>query len=120
MKRFLYWSMLAWMLGGCFYDVESVMYPEKQCTIPATVTFTADVLPLLNQYCNNCHAGTFASAGIRLDQYSYVKTSVDNGKLMGSIKWSAGYSPMPKNASKLTTCNLDKIQAWITAGALNN
>jgi hypothetical protein len=46
--------------------------------------------------------------------------SVNNGKLMGSITWASGFSPMPKNASKMPDCEIQKIQKWIDQGALNN
>jgi len=107
------------IMKGCYYDIESDLYQGTNCEAATTTSFT-DVITILNKYCNSCHSGTSASGGIRLDQYNYVKTYVDNGKLMGSIKWTSGYSPMPQNSSKLSTCDIDKIQAWITAGALNN
>lgn len=108
------------ILGGCYSDVESVLYPETNCSSITTSLYSADVIPILNNYCNSCHSGSFASGGIRLDGYNYVKVYVDNGKLMGSINWDGGFSPMPKDGSKLSPCNIDKIKTWIDSGAANN
>lgn len=109
------------LLGSCYYDHEGILYPETaNCTAVATPLFAADVMPILDGRCNNCHAGSFASANIRLDNYQDVVTYVNDGSLMGSIRHAGSFSPMPKNSSKLSACEIDKIQNWINAGSLNN
>ncbi len=111
----------ALLLVGCYYDKEEILYPQSaNCTPIANPTFTTDVLPLLNAKCNNCHAGSSASAGIRLDSFSEVIKYVNNGTLMGSINHASGFSPMPKNGSKMSSCDIQKIQDWITTGAGSN
>lgn len=107
-------------LSACYNDKEIILYPESNCTTPTTAAYGADVVPLLNQHCNNCHTGSFASGGVRLDSYAEVKKYVDNGRLMGSIQWQSGFSAMPKNGTKLSSCNIGKIQVWIASGAANN
>jgi hypothetical protein len=111
----------ALFLIGCYYDKEEILYPESaNCTSISNPSFSADVLPLLNTKCNNCHAGSSASAGIRLDSFTEVIKHVNNGTLMGSINQTSGFSPMPKNGSKMSLCEIQKIQDWITAGAGGN
>lgn len=111
---------LVFTLAGCYYDKEGILYPETNCTVPANPTFQADVMPLLNTRCNTCHAGTSPSGGIRLDSFTEVSKYVKNGSLMGSIKHSPGYSAMPKGSGKMSSCEISKIQNWITSGALDN
>ncbi len=108
------------VLTGCYDDKEIILYPESACTPPATPSYQTDVVPILSQHCSSCHAGGFASGNVLLDSYAEVKKYADNGKLMGTITWSSGYSPMPKNGNKLTNCHITTIQAWVTAGSLNN
>lgn len=108
------------LMASCYNDKEAILYPETNCVPPATPSYQADVTPIMSQYCTSCHSGTFASGGVLLDSYPEVKKYVDNGKLIGSITWASGVSPMPKNGNKLSSCNIGKIQAWVTAGALNN
>ena len=106
---------------ACYYDKEEVLYPGSgACTIPTTLSFKTDVLPILNSRCNTCHAGVSPSAGISLATYTDVMKSVNNGSLMGSINWTSGFSAMPKNSSKMPSCEIQKIQTWIDQGALNN
>jgi hypothetical protein len=45
---------------------------------------------------------------------------VDSGQLLGAIKHSPGYSQMPKNEAMLVDCDIQKIETWITEGALQN
>src|SRR4051794_17328331 len=44
--------------------------PIKAAKAPApSLSFTGDVLPLLNKYCTNCHGGMRPRAGFPLDRY---------------------------------------------------
>jgi cytochrome c5 len=109
------------LLVSCFYDNEAMLYPESaNCDATAATTFSANVLPLLNGRCNSCHAGTSPSGGIKLNAYPEVMKYVNDGSLMGSIKHASGFSSMPKNGSKMSACQIQEIQSWIDAGALNN
>ncbi len=108
---------------SCYYDKSDLLYPDGKVPCDTTVAakFSTDVLPIMNTYCNSgCHSTASASAGIILDTYNGVKAHVANGRLMGSINQTGGYSAMPKGGSKLNTCTIAKIQQWINAGAPNN
>jgi len=114
-------TFFAILFSGCYYDKAEILYPGSTTCVPVTnPTFNANVLPLLNTNCNNCHAGTSPSGGIKLDTYTEVSKYVKSGSLMGSINNAAGFSPMPKGANKMPACQINQIQDWITAGALNN
>jgi hypothetical protein len=112
--------LMALVPWGCYNDKEMILYPDTNCTTAVAPTYSGTVAPIMAQYCNSCHSGAFPSGGVLTDTYSHLKPYVDNGRLMGSLQWASGYSPMPKNNSKLSNCNINNIQAWITAGALNN
>ena len=104
---------------GCYYDKEEVLYPDTFCDTTA-VTYSQSVAPVLSSFCNSCHGGNTPSAGIKLDTYADVKIQATNGRLWGAVSHSTNYSPMPKNATKLNSCNLSKIKKWVDAGAPNN
>jgi hypothetical protein len=108
-------------LSGCYYDNVETLYPgSANCTVPATSTFSVNVLPLLDNRCNSCHGGSSPSAGINLTSYTEVMKYVNNGSLMGSINHASGYSAMPKNSGKISACEIETIQKWVDSGALNN
>jgi hypothetical protein len=104
---------------GCYYDKEEILYPQTVCDT-ASVTYSSSVVPILISNCTSCHGGNTPSAGIKLDVYADVKIQVINGRLWGAVSHAISYSPMPKNGTKMSDCNLTKIKKWIDAGAPNN
>jgi hypothetical protein len=90
------------------------------CDTSAAVTFSASISPILTAKCTGCHGGTNPQAGINLSSYAGVKAKVNDGRLWGAINHLAGFSPMPKNGSKLSDCEIAKIKKWMDAGSPNN
>lgn len=116
--------LTASFLGSCYYDKADLLYPDGKIPCDTTVVakFSSDVLPVMNVSCNTsgCHNTTAASSGVILDTYAGVKAQVANGRLMGSINQTSGFSAMPKGAGKLINCSIIKIQQWINSGTPNN
>lgn len=86
--------------------------------IITNMSFTNNVLPIFASNCNGCHNSTTPAGGINLTNYTGTKASI--ARLVGSISHTAGYSPMPSSATKLSSCDINKITAWISQGAINN
>jgi hypothetical protein len=84
------------------------------------VTYTATIKPIVSLKCQGCHSGSTPQGGIDLSTYAGVKAKVTDGRLFGAVNHLPGFSPMPKNGAKLSTCELAQIKKWIDAGALNN
>jgi uncharacterized membrane protein len=82
--------------------------------------YGANISIIINSYCTGCHSGTAASGNIDLSTYNNVKIQAANGRLVGAVSHAAGYSAMPKNANKLSDCQITQIKKWVEAGALNN
>jgi hypothetical protein len=110
------------LLFSCKYNNEQELYPVDPNTTCDTlnVTYSETVALIMQAQCNGCHSGINPSGGIKTDNYTDIKTLVDNGRLMGSIKHQSGYSPMPKGGQKLSECDIAKIDIWVKSGALNN
>ena len=109
-------------LGGCYYDNEEYLYGKAPCDV-TSVTYSTTVANILATSCYSCHStatGNASGSGISIDSYAKLKPYVTNGQLAGSITHAGGFSPMPKTATKLNSCDIQKIQAWISAGALEN
>jgi cytochrome c5 len=111
--------LLSLLTNSCYNDKEEILYPQSVCDT-ANITYSRSVVPVLSANCTSCHGGNTPSAGISLDNYNGIKTVADNGKLLGAVSHTAGFSPMPKNGAKMSSCNITKIKKWIDAGALNN
>ncbi len=108
---------------SCYYDKAELIYPTgtlSNCDTAGTISYTAKVLPLLQQQCYSCHGVTGGSGGINMSSFANDKAIGLNGKLYGSINHSSGYSPMPKGGYKMTACEIATIKKWIDTGCLNN
>ena len=82
--------------------------------------YGANISPLMSTYCLGCHSGSAPSGGINLSAYNGVRNVAISGRLVGAVSHAPGYSPMPKNAGKLSTCQIAQIRKWVTSGAPNN
>lgn len=84
------------------------------------VTFSQTVMPILETYCIGCHSGAAPSGSISLENYAGVLPVVNDGSLLGSIKYTTGFTPMPQNADPLSDCAIAQIEQWINDGAQDN
>lgn len=100
-----------------------------------TVSFAADILPLLKWRCAGCHeAGGegIQKSGLDLSTYEGVMKGTKFGpmvipkdpqssNLMLLLDWRVPAAlRMPHGKKKLSTCDRDSIRTWIGEGALNN
>ncbi len=85
-----------------------------------TFTFSGVVWPIIEQNCLGCHNNSLQSGDVNLEGYDHVKAQADNGALLGSIQWDAGYAPMPPSGSKLPECQIEQIRKWIELGMPND
>lgn len=124
-KRFLPYLIATFCVAvvACSKENEQNLTPPV-IGVPAcdtvNIKLAANVAPILNTYCYNCHGNGRAQGGVKLDVYAELKLWVNSGDLLGAITHATGYSPMPKGGSKLSDCDINKIKAWINRGALNN
>jgi hypothetical protein len=82
-------------------------------------TYAAIIKPILLNSCVGCHKPGSLGGNIDLSTYANVKVQADNGKLLGSVTHTIGYSPMPQGG-KLPDCEITQIKKWVEAGALDN
>jgi hypothetical protein len=115
-------SVFLLILVSCYYDNEEVLYPQISTSCDTTnVTFSATVVPIMNNNCYSCHSNkTAASYGnnIRLEYYSDVVSHMD--RVTGSVKHLSGFSPMPKTGGSIKTCSINQLDIWVRNGMPNN
>jgi mono/diheme cytochrome c family protein len=112
----------------------AVMVPATDASLPTepaaatgAISFTADILPILESRCINCHGGNKTEKGLDLKSYASLMTGSSKGPVIvaGDAASSAlatliSNGKMPKRGPKLTPEQVELIIAWINAGALNN
>lgn len=119
-------SWLLVSLHSCAYDNVADLPVKEVCDLNATVSFAADIVPIMSGSCASadpgCHGvGNFNNAD--LFDYAGVKAQAENGKLVSSVTWDgvATDSRMPSNTSTMIDdCSIGKIERWVAAGAPNN
>ena len=92
------------------------------------VSFSAEVLPILESRCKNCHGGDRGTAeGLDMTSYANLMTGSDNGPVVVSgnadgslIVEMLVQNKMPKRGPKLTPPQVQLIIDWVNQGALNN
>ncbi len=119
MKKYLPGFFLL-MTTACTNYNEEELYPTKKTCDIGTVTYSQTVRLIMEQKCTGCHASGVAKGGVILDNYTEIRKSALNGRLIGAITHAPGFSPMPPAGIKLPDCDIAQIKAWVEAGAPNN
>jgi len=103
-------------LSGCYYDKEELLYPGACDTGDATAAgyWASTIEPIIQSRCANCHYPGGQGTG-DLRQYAQVKAIVDNGTFQTLVFQTRS---MPQGGS-LAPCDIQKLQAWVNAGAPN-
>lgn len=91
------------------------------------VSFSSEVMPILEQYCWECHAEGNAELGLRLDSYEGIMAGSDYGTVVeagdptGSLLVDMIESgDMPEEGDPVPPEQLEVIKTWIAEGAENN
>lgn len=93
----------------------------------ASVSFTNQVLPIINTYCVECHGGVRIREGLNVTTYDGLIAGSVNGPVI--IAGNANESlfveliaagEMPQRGPAPSTAELQIIIDWINQGALNN
>jgi len=93
----------------------------------AGVSFSADVFPIIQSRCINCHGGDRTEADLVLRSFDDLMAGSENGAVI--VPGDASNSllvklitelEMPKRGPKLTPVQIQTITDWVNQGALNN
>ena len=105
-------------LTSCSYEKADIPVPD--CVALSTATFSAIIAPVIQNKCDGCHNNTNSRGNISLEGYDKIKQMATSGRLLGTIRHTPGFSPMPIGAAKLDDCTILSIQHWIEDGSPNN
>ena len=84
------------------------------------VSYTQQIVSILQDNCYVCHKGPGASSGIDFSSYAAFKGWAQSGYVAGDITAAPGFTPMPYGLPSLSSCDINTILAWIHQGAANN
>ena len=93
---------------------------ENETSSPA-VSFSADVFPILESRCVQCHGPSSARGGVKVDSYDAVMTIVTPGDAeASSLVTVVVNGDMPRRGPKLLPSEIEIISTWVNAGAPDN
>ena len=120
-KNILMLVLTSFMFTACNYDKEEDLYPfaEVDCDT-INVSYSLHIKPLIDNTCVSCHQVNNPSGGVLLDTYDHVKVQAENGRLYGSLNHESGFVAMPLGGSKINSCSLLQVKAWIDNGSPDN
>ena len=128
-KKFLLLLCVVFSFSACYYDNFEEMHPvvtDATCDTTGTISYANDIVPILSTYCgispgNTCHSTDGSSSGIVLDDYSDVSgngslmvRSINHDGSLNQVDW------MPSGGGMINKCSINKIEAWVNRGRLNN
>ncbi len=112
--------MLLVFLSSCYYDNVEDLYPQPPACDTSNITFSNDVLPVIEANCIACHSGPFPTGNISLETYDDISAIANSGALLGAIRHDDNWSPMPKGGAKLDDCTITKVEVWVAEGTPDN
>ena len=93
----------------------------------AVVSFTTDILPIIQSRCVNCHGGDRMEKGLDLTSHANLMTGSENGPVVTAgdaadslLVELVTSQKMPKRGPKLTPPQVQLIADWVNQGALDN
>lgn len=109
-------SLAMFILQGCYYDKEELLYPGSVVDCSSVSAKYTDVQPIINTKCATagCHTTAAAAGGIALETYDQVRTmSVRINQRVIVERTMPPASPLPTNEIAILKC-------WINSGVPNN
>lgn len=121
MKKYIYPFLLAsvvFAVSGCFYDNKEELFQLDDDCVTENLSYEFDIEPIISSRCYQCHDNSTGFGGYVIEGFTNLKPHVDI--VLNSIKHTNGASPMPKGEPMIPDCEIQKIEAWINDGALDN
>ena len=107
-------------LPSCYYNNEEELLGTVICDTSA-VKYSTVISTIVNTNCMPCHSTAVKEFGISLEGYTNLKANIEPlGRVLGAIRHTSGYFPMPKNTAQLSSCDISKMEKWVSEGGLNN
>jgi hypothetical protein len=129
LKKLIFFAAITILVAACYNDKYAQLYPVKTTTTicdTTTVSYATDLVPIINASCaisGGCHDAAGKSvSGYDFTTYAGLQQVANATVLLNDLNWTpvGSFNDMPKNAGKLSSCDINKFTAWVNQGALNN
>ncbi len=111
-------------ITGCAYHKADIEYPAPGGCDTINMRYSVEIKAILDANCKSCHDGTDVSGYDLYDHATIAGLALDGnftyGTLLSAVMHEGGAPEMPQGGPKLTDCDINKIAAWVHAGAPDN
>lgn len=108
------------LLSGCRYDTERDLYGDVVPCDTSLVSYTNDLVPLLEMYCFECHTGPTPSGERDFSTYEVLAEVAEQGELLNRIELAENDPEVMPSTGPMPACDIDRFRLWIEAGYPNN
>src|ERR1700749_122247 len=88
-------------LGSCSKESADRLAGSSTTCDPTNVSYSQQVLPILQDNCYTCHQGTGAPSGIDLSNFAILQAHVKNGDLSSAVTHTGNVTRMRENLPML-------------------
>ncbi|MBS1650661.1 MAG: hypothetical protein JSU07_01505 [Bacteroidetes bacterium] len=118
------------LFSSCYKDNFGERYPSSPGVVgpcsdtTLTISYSLQITPILNNTsynCMGCHGASYHGV-TKLSTYSGVAAVAQNGNLVSSVAWdNSSIQKMPQGSlSRISSCDIATIRAWVRQGYQNN
>jgi hypothetical protein len=125
-KKLAFLLIFGSFLASCVSETEEELLRDSLIGCDTMdVSYSQDIQPILQTNCYRCHATDIATAGVIVEGYANAKIIAETNRdgkslLVGVTAHLPGFSQMPRNAPKLSACDILKIKKWVEQGIQDN
>jgi hypothetical protein len=115
---------LVLICASCYYDNEEALYPQLSTSCDTSnITYSVTIVSIMSNNCYSCHSNKNAASygnNIRLETYPDLTANIT--RVMGSVKHTTGFSPMPNpnSGNSIKDCSITQLDIWVRNGMPNN
>lgn len=110
-------AIRAWIKSGA---ENSTNCSFNTCDTAGVISYSATLVPILQNNCIGCHSGGSPSGGLNFTDFATFQQAALNGRVQGAMSGASGFAVMPPAGNLLPACNVQQINKWVAAGAPNN
>lgn len=123
MTRFAYATTLVlfvaavFSLQGCEKDNEEDLLTTTVCDTTNT-TYTAKIRTIFSSHCTVCHSGSSPDGGLDWSTSANIRDyeNAVPGRILQVVRHEVPGLTMPRNAAKLSDCNINLLARWFANG----
>jgi len=102
---------------ACYYDNEVEQYGTTVCDTVA-LSYSIHIHPIIKANCVSCHTPGGQQSSSPMNTFEQVKPYATSREIVQRIRGDG--QPLMPPAGAMSSCDQEKIAAWVNAGSPNN